>query len=85
MDPFEGDQLVEVGSGCSKMVEILPLLMLVLGRGHENLREDRDQYVRVNWDNIYRGTCGTFNLMLLFGNKYYIYISSILFGYYSIP
>lgn len=37
------------------MLDIVPLLLLALGKGFEHLRPDRDDYVTIQWQNIMRG------------------------------
>jgi hypothetical protein len=46
-----GHQPIRIGTGCG-VQEILHEILHAIGFVHEQSREDRDQYVRVLWDNI---------------------------------
>lgn len=43
--------------GCLKHGIILHELLHALGFYHEHTRNDRDQYVEINWDNMHRCKC----------------------------
>ena len=50
-----GVQVVSLGSGCVQHGVVLHELLHVLGMWHEQSRYDRDQYVRILWQNIAPG------------------------------
>ena len=50
-----GGQSVTIGDGCLTMGIIEHELMHVIGFWHEQSRADRDEYVRINWDNVEKG------------------------------
>jgi hypothetical protein len=50
-----GVQVVSLGSGCVQHGVVLHELLHVLGMWHEQSRYDRDQYVRILWQNIAQG------------------------------
>ena len=53
IDPSQSSQLVEIGN--SGFADLVRILLRVLGRGSENLREDRNNYVHIICDNIEPG------------------------------
>ncbi|CAL8138894.1 unnamed protein product [Orchesella dallaii] len=59
-----GMQLMQLGvtseKNCVEHGTILHYLMKVLGFPAEHRRPDRDEYVKINWDNIIRGKWFTF-------------------------
>ncbi|KAI8442051.1 hypothetical protein MSG28_005691 [Choristoneura fumiferana] len=59
--PNIGVQMVVFGYDCMSLGEILHEVMHILGFSHEHVREDRDHYISVMWDNIkpgkYRKVC----------------------------
>ena len=50
-----GVQLVSLGAGCVQHGVVLHELLHTLGLWHEQSRLDRDQYVRILWENIRTG------------------------------
>ena len=50
-----GSQDVSIGNGCARSVIVLHELMHAAGFLHEQSRSDRDQYVRINYDNVQSG------------------------------
>uniref|UniRef100_A0A6C0JQM8 Metalloendopeptidase n=1 Tax=viral metagenome TaxID=1070528 RepID=A0A6C0JQM8_9ZZZZ len=50
-----GEQGISIGDGCIFKGTILHELMHVLGFYHEQSRTDRDEYVKIIWDNIIKG------------------------------
>ncbi|XP_073948174.1 uncharacterized protein [Choristoneura fumiferana] len=53
--PNIGVQMVVFGYDCMSLGEILHEVMHILGFSHEHVREDRDHYISVMWDNIKPG------------------------------
>ena len=53
--PQVGVQLVSLGAGCVQHGVVLHELLHTLGLWHEQSRLDRDQYVRILWENIRTG------------------------------
>ena len=53
--PQLGVQLVSLGAGCVQHGVVLHELLHTLGLWHEQSRLDRDQYVRILWENIRAG------------------------------
>ncbi|XP_059488513.1 zinc metalloproteinase nas-6-like [Neocloeon triangulifer] len=53
---------LNLGAGCFYLGKAVPIheFMHVLGFGHEQIRFDRDLYVRIVWKNILAGTEGNF-------------------------
>nr|QNH72429.1 toxin candidate TRINITY_DN38778_c2_g4_i1 [Pachycerianthus maua] len=47
-----GEQPVNLGSGCESVGHVIHENMHALGFFHEQSRPDRDEFVRINWDNI---------------------------------
>jgi len=56
-----GRQVVSIGTGCAYTVTVLHELMHAAGFWHEQSRTDRDQYVRINFQNIRSGLEYNFN------------------------
>ena len=54
-DPDEHFQVVQTPRYHSCSNDFYHILLHVLGKYHEHQRPDRDQYIRVNWDNIITG------------------------------
>jgi hypothetical protein len=55
-----GQQFVTIGSGCLRG-QTIHEIGHVIGLWHEQSREDRDSFVRINWQNITPGTEHNFN------------------------
>jgi hypothetical protein len=52
-EPFYGDsQAVSIGPGCNSQGVIIHELLHAAGLFHEQSRDDRDNYVKIFWDNI---------------------------------
>lgn len=51
-----GRQEVSIGTGCQYEGIIMHEIFHALGRWHEHSRPDRDNYIRVNYNNIRNGT-----------------------------
>jgi Astacin (Peptidase family M12A) len=52
-EPFFGDgQTVSIGPGCNSQGVIIHELLHAAGLFHEQSRDDRDNYVKIFWDNI---------------------------------
>lgn len=49
-----GQQIVSLGSGCSFRGIAIHELLHAVGFWHEHMRQDRDDYVDIIWDNIHR-------------------------------
>ena len=50
-------QLVEIQLEDFRTKQVLHILYHVLGKYHEHQRPDRDQHIRIVWENIKRGDC----------------------------
>ncbi|CAG2169584.1 unnamed protein product [Oppiella nova] len=55
-----GKQAVTLGEGCLTLGIIEHELLHSVGFWHEQSRADRDDYVRINWDNVEKGMEGNF-------------------------
>jgi Astacin (Peptidase family M12A) len=55
-----GIQTINLGSNCLSCGNIFHGFMHALGFHHEQLRADRDDFIRINWKNIPDGNYGTF-------------------------
>lgn len=55
-----GEQPLSLGDGCIYKGTAMHEMMHALGFFHEQSRTDRDNYIKVNWDNIISGTEGNF-------------------------
>jgi hypothetical protein len=51
----EGKNLLELGPQCQEAPSILKLLCNKIGLGNEELRPDRDNFVRILWQNVQPG------------------------------
>ena len=47
-----GKQNLSLGKGCGKKGVVIHELLHALGMMHEHCRADRDQFIRINFDNI---------------------------------
>ena len=52
--PIRGCQFIKLGQG-SRKKDIIVAILLTLGKGREHLREDRDKYIYIFWNNIEKG------------------------------
>ncbi|CAG2117157.1 unnamed protein product [Medioppia subpectinata] len=55
-----GQQAVTLGEGCLTLGIIEHELLHSIGFWHEQSRADRDDFVRINWDNVEKGMEGNF-------------------------
>ena len=54
--PNHTPQIVTIGSSVTPMLKkVTHELFHALGRSHEHQRADRDEFVRINWNNIFQG------------------------------
>ena len=67
---------IEVGDATIKMRSAFHMLFHVLGRYHEHQRQDRNEYVQINWMNILEGE--EINLQILIKRYYYLHIYKYL-------
>ncbi|MBT7670156.1 MAG: hypothetical protein HN623_11275, partial [Bdellovibrionales bacterium] len=56
-----GEQELNLGKGCFKSHLILHQLLHAAGLWHEQSRCDRDQYIKIKWDNILTDKVDNFN------------------------
>ena len=54
-DENEQFNKIEVGDVTIKARSVFHMLFHVLGRYHEHQRQDRNEYVQINWVNILEG------------------------------
>ncbi|VDM66487.1 unnamed protein product [Strongylus vulgaris] len=52
-------------SSCIAEEVIIHELLHVIGLWHEHMREDRDQYITVLWDNVQKGKFPKYNKVLM--------------------
>lgn len=57
-----GAQDLSLGRGCDHEGVVIHEFVHALGHWHEQSREDRDQYVRINWNNIQSGMDSNFRI-----------------------
>jgi len=55
-----GQQTITLGNGCGYKATVTHEFMHALGFWHEQSRLDRDQYIKVGWNNIQRGMASQF-------------------------
>ncbi|TRZ42555.1 Dot/Icm T4SS effector Zinc-dependent metalloprotease LegP [Robertkochia solimangrovi] len=67
-----GEQPINIGSGCSTGNTIHEIGHAI-GLWHEQSREDRDTFVRIEWDNILEGREHNFNQHISDGDDYGTY------------
>lgn len=56
-----GEQVISLGANCVYKGIVIHEMMHAVGFFHEQSRSDRDNYVRINWDNIISSTKSNFN------------------------
>ncbi|CAJ0581159.1 unnamed protein product, partial [Mesorhabditis spiculigera] len=66
-----GRQQVSLADECVDYATVIHELMHVIGFIHEHQREDRDQYVKIVWQNIIPGANGDFDKLTNLGLSYY--------------
>ena len=52
-----GKQLLSLGKGCRRKGVVIHELLHALGMMHEHCRADRDQFIRINFENIKPSKC----------------------------
>lgn len=79
-----GRQQISLGAGCGNAAAIHEILH-ALGMWHEQSREDRNEFVTVNWDNIQEGREHNFNQHIIDGTDIgrYDYNSIMHYGQFA--
>ena len=73
-----GPQDISIGGGCEYIGVVMHEMFHALGRWHEQSRPDRDQFVRINFNNIQEGTTHLINDTLALNN--YNLVTRLRFG-----
>lgn len=77
-----GRQELSIGSGCENVGIIVHELMHALGFGHMHSNGNRDEYIRINWDNIKPKALSNFEILdeYQFDTVTFDYSSIMLYG-----
>ena len=76
--------MISIGKGCGQLGTVLHEMMHMLGFRHEQVRPDRDEYLKMYWENMSDGKeIVTFYLLLK--NKSTIGFQTLMLNWFKYP